>query len=680
MDIRILLLMACTPFILSAVLASDAGASGDFRRPAFWMMNREITDVDIQARVDYLAESGIDSIILGGGGHHYLHNDLPNIEQYIATAKRIIDACHERSIKVVEHHSVVLLGNKEYADAHKDWLQCDFETGEPSVWPEYQTYAFCPNNLEFREHYWKLAKRYMVEAGFDALMADDTVFHHGCCCASCTKRWKNEVGGDIREAYKSSRKNGTREWRQFNEVRRQWYRDFRDWLRKREKQEIPDTKSVALLGSILCAWGTQTHGGAIEPGLETGDIGIWEVYNPADFYSWRRLSAESSALAEAGRLRNCVPVCFPYADTVQKRDEFDPEEEVFMWGLSMAHGIPFGLGRVFLNGPTKHDPPRAYYQFERDRLGPYTSSEPVATVGIVFSRHSRDNDPAYESLHSVPAIAWAGVLLDDCIPYRAVTEETLDSGVPRSLKTLILPNVFAMSDKHLAAIERFVRDGGVLIASYLPATRDELGDVALESRRDRLADLLGVRIKSGEMTAAGLPRSDFEIEKAEKHAGFTFEVYVNRFGRGRVYYLPSLIERNAFLDWVNEGMIYNDKRDKALVRELAAMVLDLTPDQPLRITRSVADSHVLTTVRQVGKRMLIHILNSAGSDLSSGRVVPLPCRVVWAFPIDLTLSFPKTPRSIRLISLDSEKDTSISPAETVKLRIPRRYGLLVVDF
>lgn len=642
-------------------------------------MNRDITDAEIEARAIYMANSGIDSIILGGGGHHYLHNDLPNIEQYIATAKRIVTACHKHGIKVAEHHSVVLLGNKEYAQAHRAWLQCDFETGEPSVWPEYQTYAFCPNNAEFREHYWKLAKRYMVEAGFDALMADDTVFHHGCCCAACAKRWKDEVGGDIREAYKNSRKSSTREWRQFNEVRRQWYRDFRDWLRKRQNQELPDTKSVALIGSILCAWGTQTHGGAIEPGLETADIVIWEAYNPADFYSWRRLSAEAAALAEAGRARNCSPVYFPYADTAQKRDEFDPEEEVFSWGLAQAYGISFGLGRVFLNGPTEKDQPRAYYQFERDKLQPYRGSEPVATVGIMFSRCSRDNDPAYEALHSTPSIAWAEVLLDDCMPWRAVTEETLDNGGPEGIKTLILPNVFAMSDKHLTVLEGFVQTGGVLIASYLPAVCNESGDSVLESRRDRLAKLLGVRLKSGDVAAAGTnPHADFELTTASS-AATDPELHVNRFGKGSVYYLASLVERKAFLDWINEGMIYNDKRDKAVCQSLLKLVTDLTPDQPVRIIRKDPKAHILTTVRRIGSKLLIYIVNSAGADVPNETVIPLPSKVVWAPPTELTITLPKPAKSAKLISLDHNESRAFAGADSFSLKCPRRFGLLVVD-
>ena len=169
-------------------------------------------------------------------------------------------------------------------------------------------------------------------------------------------------------------------------------------MRQRQASEFPGKTCVSLLGSINSAWGTQTHGGAIECGLNTSDIGLWEAYNPADFYSWRRLSTEAAALAEAARVRGVIPVCLPYADAAAKRDVFDPEEETFMWGLAQAHGLPFSLSRVFLTGLTENDSARKYFVFERDRLKPYRGSQPAATIGIMFSHCSRDNDPAYESL------------------------------------------------------------------------------------------------------------------------------------------------------------------------------------------------------------------------------------------------------------------------------------------
>jgi hypothetical protein len=99
-----------------------------------------------------------------------------------------------------------------------------------------------------------------------------------------------------------------------------------------------------------------------------------------------------------------------------------------------------------------------------------------------------------------------------------VTEETLDKGLPAELRTLVLPNVFAVSDTHLAAIERFVSRGGTLIATYLTATADESGTPRLDTRRARMEKLLGGRLKSADLATAGssMPQADFEITSASR--------------------------------------------------------------------------------------------------------------------------------------------------------------------
>ena len=674
-------LRACAWLVALVILAADAASGAapatGFRRATFWFVQAGTPDVEIQARAGLLAHSGIDGVILGGGRHHYLHDDLPYLDQYIEAAARIVRACHTRGIQVAEHHSVVLTARQECAREHAAWIQRDFATGEASVWPEYKTYAFCPNNPEFREHYWKIAKDLVQRIGADALMSDDTVFHHGCGCASCAKRWREEVGGDIREAYQQSRKPGTHEWRVFNDVRRRWYADFRAWLRARQQRELPGVRCVALIGSITSAWGGQTHGGSVEGGLDTADIALWEIYNPADFYSWRRLSAEAAAVAEASRVRGVIPLCLPYGDTAEKRDVFDPEEEVFMWGLARAHGMPFALSRIFLTGLTNADTPRDYFIFERDHLGPFLQGEPAATVGILFSHYSRDNDPKWEGSHSAPAMAWAEALTDDCVPWRAVTDETLDHPLPARIRTLVMPNVFALSDAHLTTIETFVRQGGRLVASGTPAVCNESGDAALPLRGDRLERLFGARIHSAEL---GLGQESITITSASRF-GVDTNFFSHRFGKGRVLYAPSLIETAAFQESMNSGQPYRDLRNKNRSRALAKFVSEPDDSQPVRIARADPDAHVLTTVHRSGRRLLICVLNCAGADLPSGNMVPTPSRVVWASPVELTFSFAERPASVRLISMDPAESKSIPHQETtVSLRTPRRFGLVVADY
>ncbi|HEY3414969.1 MAG TPA: beta-galactosidase trimerization domain-containing protein [Armatimonadota bacterium] len=678
MMLRLLPVLCLMVFCLPAAAGASKrlGVRG-FERTTFWHVHPGLTDADIAASVNAFVRSGVTGVIIGGGRHHYLHDDLPFLEDQIAVTKRVVKACHAKGIRVCEHHSVVLTARKDYALEHKDWIQRDFETGDFSVWPEYQTYAFCPNNPAFREHYWAIMADIVRRTGVDAVMSDDASFHHGCACQACTDRWRKEEGGDIRAAWKASRTAGTPEWRQWNAVRQRWYTDFRVWLYERMRREMPGVQCFSLLGNLLSPWGPQTSGANQEGMMDTGDASWWEIYNPADFPSWRRISVEAAALYEAGRVRHSDIVSLPYADRAAERDVTDPEEETFMWALSMAHGISFTQARVFLTGITPAEPVRPYWLFERDTLKPYRNARPAAAIGVFFSRRSRDADPRWESLHSAPAVGWAESLQDAGIPYRGIVEETLDAGLPREIRTVILPNAFAVSEAHLDRLERFVREGGTLIVTHQTGFNGEDGSHRVEERWKRLGPLFGVKFGAPGDEKADRPRVGMEPTTATRLAQTPLEAYENRIGKGKVVYLPGLPERDAFQNTVAEGEPYRDPRDPKTVRALADLARALTPGLPVRVE---AGKPILVTAWKQKGRLLVHIVNTSGADRPDGEKIPAPSKVTWAPAQDLILKFARPPKRLRLLSLDpSENRTIEDPGATVVIKSPRRYALVVAD-
>lgn len=676
--LALLLLAAMAPLFATAEGSRQTPAEA-FRRTTLMFLRPGMADAEVEAYAEAFTRSGITAVLIGGGRHHYLHDDLPYLDDYAETAARVVEACRKRGIVVAEHHSVVLTTREDYAREHAAWIQRDFESGEPSVWPEYQTWAFCPNNPEFREHYWKIASGLTRRIGADALMSDDTVFHHGCSCAACARRWREETGGDIHEAYRQSRTPGSEAWRQWHAVRRKWFTDFRRWLLERQRAELPGTICLALSGNPLSPWGGQTHGGAAEGSLDTADIAVWEVYNPADFYSWRRLSVEAAVMAEAARVRGVTALLLPYADTAQSRDVFDPEEEVFAWGLGQAHGLPFALGRVFLTGLTPEDAPRGYFLFERDRLSRWLEggTGPQAEVAVLFSRASRDLDTAWEASHVAPAIGWAQSLQDALVPWRAITEDTLDRDVPEGVRLVIAPNVFALSDAHLDALERFVRSGGILLATSRTAFFDGEGASAFSARKLRLESLYGVSLREPGEGISG----PVEVAYASaKEMDAPVRALRNRLGRGSVIYLPAEPGQQLFQDFQNEGKPFTDPRDLVLSAKLAQMVRVLAGECEVSLSL-VPNSPALTAVRRAGSDLLIFYLNTAGADPPLGSEVPTPSRVDWKRTgASLQLRFAREPRRVRVVSLDfTESRTLDRPGKEVTLPAPRRFALIVAE-
>lgn len=349
-----------------------------------------------------------------------------------------------------------------------------------------------------------------------------------------------------------------------------------------------------------------------------------------------------------------------------------------MWAMSMAHGLRFTQARVFLTGIIPDEPARAYWAFEKATLDRYAGAESAATVGIFFSRRSRDADPRWEAMHTAPAIGWAESLQDAGIPYRGIVEDTLDAGVPKGIRALIVPNVFALSDAHLNALEAFARAGGALIMTHRTGFDDADGAPAGERRKARLELLCGLSFGANDPEAEP-PRVTFSAARARRREG-PLEAFENRVGGGRVVTLPGLPGRRVFQDQVNEGDPYTDPRDPRIARALADLVASLIPVPPVRVQSARQDAPVLATAWRRKGALLIHVVNVAGARLEEGAKVPAPSRVVWAPGRDITFTFAKPPKRLRVFSLDpSENRTLERPGARVTLSSPRRYALIVAE-
>src|SRR6185436_19809217 len=88
------------------------------------------------------------------------------------------------------------------------------------------------------------------------------------------------------------------------------------------------------------------------------------------------------------------------------------------------------------------------------------------------------------------ANGWYHALIEARVPFEMVHDRLLDAEHLESFKTLILPNIAALSDAQCAQLRAFVERGGGLIATHETALYDEWG----VKRKDfGLADLFGVR-------------------------------------------------------------------------------------------------------------------------------------------------------------------------------------------
>jgi len=114
------------------------------------------------------------------------------------------------------------------------------------------------------------------------------------------------------------------------------------------------------------------------------------------------------------------------------------------------------------------------------------TERPLARVGVVYSQQT-----AWFAGNKVEdhINGWYQALIEARIPFELVHDRLLDAAHTSQFKTLILPNIAALSDGQCDQLRAFVKNGGSVIATYETSLCDEWG----VRRKDfGLADLFGV--------------------------------------------------------------------------------------------------------------------------------------------------------------------------------------------
>jgi beta-galactosidase GanA len=89
-----------------------------------------------------------------------------------------------------------------------------------------------------------------------------------------------------------------------------------------------------------------------------------------------------------------------------------------------------------------------------------------------------------------PALGFYEALVEARIPFEMVHDRCLDAARLADFRTLILPNIAALSEEQCGQLRDFVERGGGMVATYETSLYDEWG----VRRKDfGLADLFGAR-------------------------------------------------------------------------------------------------------------------------------------------------------------------------------------------
>lgn len=209
---------------------------------------------------------------------------------------------------------------------------------------------------------------------------------------------------------------------------------------------------------------------------------------------WDKIAAESMAMYQLGDAGDVGNPTFRFAAK--------PAAEVRLW---MVEGFAGGVQPWWhYLGATAED--RRMYATPVELMQWHAANErylvdrrPVATVGLVWSQRSSDffGRQAWREQALLPMEGMAQALVKERIPYLPVHIDDIGREAA-GLRTLILPNIGAMTEAQIASVRRFVAAGGGLVATADSSRCDEWGDPRTDFG---LADLLGVHVAAASASA-----------------------------------------------------------------------------------------------------------------------------------------------------------------------------------
>jgi hypothetical protein len=176
------------------------------------------------------------------------------------------------------------------------------------------------------------------------------------------------------------------------------------------------------------------------------------------------------------------------------KDSVQSEAEIRIWTLD---GIANGLRPWFskfsgvLNDPRWLKVVADIFTWHKKAEHYLRHETPLARVAMVYSQQTAwfYGGSRAEAKVEDHTLGWYQALIEARVQFEMVHDRLLDVANVNQFKTLILPNIAALSDAQCDQLRAFVKNGGSLIATYETSLYDEWG----VRRKDfGLADLFGV--------------------------------------------------------------------------------------------------------------------------------------------------------------------------------------------
>jgi hypothetical protein len=480
-----------TPRLFAAEVqpASPAPTPSWVDKPMRWAQLTLVEDdpgkFDLAFWLDYFKRTKSDAVCLSGGGCvAYYPTQIPfhHRSQWLGDRDvlgELIAGCRKLGMVVIvrtDPHATY----DDVQAAHPDWIAVTADGQPRRHWASPEMWVTCglgPYNFEFMT---EVKKEIMSRYRVDGIFINRWDGSGMCYCVHCRKNFKNASGFEL------PRTNNPQDparrayilWRQQRlfDLWQQWDQAVRKI--NPDSCVIPNT------------------GGGATSSLDMKKIGELAPTLMADRQARRGLMSPWAIGMNAKEYRAALgmkPIVGIFSVGLEEpyrwKDSVQSGEEIRLW---VADLVANGMRPWFTKfGGVLHDerwlkPVEDIYRRLASWENYLRNERPLARVGVVYSQQSNWFGAGRDEGH---VNGWYQALIEARIPFELVHDQLLDTAHIGQLKTLILPNIAALSDAQCDQLRAFVKNGGGVIATYETSLYDEQG----VRRKDfALQDLFGV--------------------------------------------------------------------------------------------------------------------------------------------------------------------------------------------
>ena len=464
------------------------------RPPVLLMAENDPAVMDVEYWIDLFRRTRADAVTLAAGGYvAYYPTDVPyhHRSAWLRDGQDLlgdlVERCRGLGMKYIFARTDAHAVHDDARAAHPEWVAVDEHGEQRRHWAHSGAWLTCSLGPYMHEFMNAVHREIVLRYDVDFIFCNRWSGSAVCYCDGCRALYRAATGDEI-PVPRAARGEDDDAFAAFAAWRREQHlRIAREWNRQ-IRDVRPGARFIPNAG-----------GGALSPYdmVELADSVPFLIADrqsrPEGGAHWANGKNAKEFRAVMGRKPVLAGVNVGLCGRHRWMDSAKDPWELHLWLCeAVAHGM---VPRYTKHSGVVYDrtwerPVVEFFSWLAS-VEPYLRNvEPVADVAMVYSQQtgrSYGRGRGGERVEA-PILGFYQGMVESRIPFEMVHDRLLDEEHLARFRTLVLPNVAALSDAQCEQLRAFVARGGGLVASWETSLYDERG-----TRRDDfgLADLFG---------------------------------------------------------------------------------------------------------------------------------------------------------------------------------------------